>query len=58
MCICCRETDVPPGFELCAACAVQIRIEVAEGLYRLGRYLASWAAFDEWQRFSTRAENV
>ncbi len=50
MCICCQETEVAPGFELCPGCAVELRIEVAEGLFRLGRYLRAWAAFEEWQR--------
>ena len=50
MCISCRDVEVAPGFELCPPCAVQLRIEVAEGLYRLGRYLGSWAAFSDWQR--------
>ncbi len=56
MCIHCREVEVAPGFELCPACAVQLRIEVAEGMYRLGRYLKAWAAFSDWQDASASAE--
>jgi len=48
MCIYCQEHDVPEAVELCPRCAFALQVEVAEGLYRLGRYLASWAAFDEW----------
>jgi hypothetical protein len=48
MCIYCQEHDVPETVELCPRCAFAFQVEVAEGLYRLGRYLASWAAFDEW----------
>ena len=48
MCIYCQEHDVPDAVELCPRCAFAFQVEVAEGLYRLGRYLASWAAFDEW----------
>jgi hypothetical protein len=55
MCIRCGETELPIGFELCTSCAVEVRVEVAEGLYRIGRYLAAWAAFQEWERRVGRA---
>ena len=48
MCIYCQEHDVAETVELCPRCAFAFQVEVAEGLYRLGRYLSSWAAFDEW----------
>jgi hypothetical protein len=48
MCIYCQEHEVSEAVELCPRCAFAFQVEVAEGLYRLGRYLSSWAAFDEW----------
>ena len=58
MCIYCQEHDVPETVELCPRCAFAFQVEVAEGLYRLGRYLASWAAFDEWLDGRRRAAPV
>jgi hypothetical protein len=52
MCIYCEDHEVPEGVELCPRCAFAFQVEVAEGLYRLGSYLASWAAFDEWLSLS------
>jgi hypothetical protein len=48
MCACCGEVEVYPPLEFCAMCDARLRIEVADGLYRLGRYLAAWAAFQDW----------
>jgi hypothetical protein len=50
MCIVCRESEADPALELCPLCEASVRLEVAEGLYRLGRYLAAWAEFDAWLR--------
>jgi hypothetical protein len=50
MCIRCHQIDAPEPLGLCAACTVQTRLEFAEGLRRLTRYLAAWAAFDDWLR--------
>jgi rRNA maturation endonuclease Nob1 len=50
MCIRCRRTSAPEPLGFCAACAMHTRVEVVDGLKRLARYLAAWAAFDEWLR--------
>ena len=47
-CIRCNEREAPEPLGLCAACVVHTRLEVADGLRRLGRYLTAWAAFGEW----------
>jgi len=47
-CIRCNEREAPEPLGLCTACVVHTKLEVAEGLRRLGRYLTAWAAFDEW----------
>jgi hypothetical protein len=47
-CIYCGDADVPDGIDICPSCAFPYAVEVAEGHYRLGRYLARWAKFDEW----------
>jgi hypothetical protein len=55
-CVRCRETDVSGPFSLCAACADETSEECSKGLVRLGRYLAAWAAFDEWLRDHGRSD--
>jgi hypothetical protein len=50
MCTLCREQESDPRHELCPLCEATVRLEVAEGLYRLGRYLAAWAAFQAWEQ--------
>ena len=50
MCALCREQEPDPRHELCPLCEATVRLEVAEGLYRLGRYLAAWAAFQAWEQ--------
>jgi hypothetical protein len=50
MCILCREHETDLRRELCPLCEATVRLEVADGLYRLGRYLAAWAAFQAWER--------
>jgi hypothetical protein len=34
----------------CPSCAASVRIELVEDLKRIGVYLSSWAAFDDWLR--------
>jgi hypothetical protein len=48
MCIQCQAGEAPEPLGLCAACALQVRLECSAGLRRLGLYLAAWAAFDDW----------
>jgi hypothetical protein len=50
MCTLCRKQEADPRYELCPLCEATVRLEVAEGLYRLGRYLSAWAAFEAWER--------
>ena len=49
-CVRCRAADVPGPDSLCSGCAHETAEECTSGLARLGRYLAAWAAFDEWLR--------
>jgi hypothetical protein len=50
MCIRCHLCKAPlePGY--CAACVVEARFEVLEGLRKLERYLRAWSLFDDWLR--------
>lgn len=48
MCIRCQNVDAPEPLGFCTACALNIRLEVFEGLGRLEGYLAAWAAFSDW----------
>ena len=48
MCIRCRAVEAPEPIGMCAMCVIHTRIEIIEGLKRLSRYLAAWAAFEEW----------
>jgi hypothetical protein len=50
MCIRCGKAEAPQPLGYCPACAVSARLELVEGLKRLGAYLSSWAAFDDWLR--------
>jgi hypothetical protein len=54
MCIRCQKVDAPEPLGLCTACVVNARLEVFEGLGRLERYLAAWAAFADWLRVRGR----
>ena len=56
MCVLCRENEAQSSRELCALCEASVRLEVAEGLYRLARYLGAWAEFDAWLRSRRRAQ--
>jgi hypothetical protein len=49
-CVHCRATEVSGPLSLCAECVLATQDECSNGLVRLGRYLAAWAAFDEWLR--------
>jgi hypothetical protein len=49
-CVRCRTTEVSGPLSLCKACARETTEECSTGFARLGRYLAAWAAFDEWLR--------
>jgi hypothetical protein len=48
MCPHCGNPHVSDSFGFCLACSIQIRREFYAGLERLNAYLASWAAFEEW----------
>lgn len=48
MCIRCREVPVESELGLCERCAIPTCAEYLNGLDRLERYLAAWAAFEEW----------
>ncbi|HXH87191.1 MAG TPA: hypothetical protein VNI55_01110 [Gaiellaceae bacterium] len=48
MCISCDERVSVEIDECCPRCLVPFRVDVAVGTRRLGDYLASWAAFQDW----------
>lgn len=48
-CCRCKQMDVPTELSVCAACAIQLRSEVAHGMLRLEEYLGQWARFHEWE---------
>jgi hypothetical protein len=48
MCIRCHEAEAPGSLGLCAACAINTRVEVTEGIKRFGSYLLNWSAFEAW----------
>jgi hypothetical protein len=50
MCIRCGKAEAPQPLGYCSPCAVKARLELVDGLKRLGAYLGSWAAFDDWCR--------
>lgn len=50
MCIRCRSAEAPEPLGLCAACVMHTRVEIVDGLKRFSRYLAAWAAFEQWLR--------
>jgi hypothetical protein len=49
-CIRCGNAEVPQPQGFCASCAACVRVELVEDLKRIGAYLSSWAAFEEWLR--------
>jgi len=49
-CVRCGKAEAPQPLGLCAGCAASVRAELVEDLKRIGAYLSSWAAFEEWLR--------
>ena len=49
-CIRCQETSAVEPLGYCTTCFIDTKLELAAGLRRLSEYLASWAAFEEWER--------
>jgi hypothetical protein len=49
MCVHCGHPHISDRFGFCLACSIEIRREFYAGLERLTAYLASWAAFEEWE---------
>ena len=49
MCVHCGHPHVSDPLGFCLACSIEIRREFYAGLERLTAYLASWAAFEEWE---------
>lgn len=50
MCIRCQDAQAPGSLGLCAACAMNTRVELTDGFRKLGTYLTAWAAFEDWLR--------
>ena len=50
MCTRCESAEPYAGLDLCPACEIATRLEVAAGLRRLAAYLSAWAAFEDWLR--------
>ena len=48
VCVRCHEAEAPEHGGYCSTCAALSKIEVSDGYHRIQRYLANWAAFDEW----------
>jgi hypothetical protein len=48
MCVRCQAVEAPDPLGLCPACVIQTRVEVTEGLHRIGDYLRAWADFERW----------
>jgi hypothetical protein len=49
MCAQCGNPHVADSFGLCLACSIELRREFYRGLDQLTEYLASWAAFADWE---------
>jgi hypothetical protein len=49
MCVQCGSPHISDSYGFCLACSIEIRREFYAGLQRLVDYLASWAAFEEWE---------
>jgi hypothetical protein len=49
MCVHCGHPHISDPLGFCLACSIEIRREFYAGLERLTDYLASWAAFEEWE---------
>ena len=48
LCIRCGKSEAPQPLGYCPACAANARLELVEDLGRIGVYLSSWAAFEQW----------
>jgi hypothetical protein len=49
MCVHCGHPHFSDPLGFCLACSIEIRRDFYAGLERLTVYLASWAAFEEWE---------
>jgi len=49
MCVHCGHPHISDPLGFCLACSIEIRREFYAGLERLTAFLASWAAFEEWE---------
>jgi hypothetical protein len=49
MCVQCDNPHSSDGYGFCLACSIELRREFHAGFERLTAYLASWAAFQEWE---------
>jgi hypothetical protein len=49
MCNRCGNPHISDPLELCMRCAIDLRREFYAGLEELNDYLASWAAFQDWE---------
>jgi hypothetical protein len=49
MCVHCGHPHISDPLGFCLACTIELRREFYAGLERLTAYLASWAAFEEWE---------
>ena len=49
-CVRCHHTASVEPLGYCTTCFIDTKLELAAGLRRLGDYLASWAAFEQWER--------
>ena len=49
MCVQCGNPQISDRYGFCLACSIELRREFYAGLERLTAYLASWAAFEEWE---------
>lgn len=49
MCARCGSPHICDPLGLCLSCMIELRREFYAGLEQLNDYLASWAAFQEWE---------
>lgn len=49
-CIRCGKVEAPQPLGFCGACSASVRVELVDDLKRIGTYLSSWAAFEQWLR--------
>lgn len=48
-CIRCENPHICDPLGLCLSCTIELRHEFYAGLEELNAYLASWAAFSDWE---------